>query len=267
MRWKKLLFPPDKPSPLFYIADSCLNVAVFGICLWGLQPVNSKADCDRPYDWLGLTCFMSFLNVAFMLHLWVMTSRAARKGLPTPPASPRGSPPVRAAYHMLLYDYGVYLYALLFVFMLVWNFIPAEGPWWAGGKEYRVEACTRANRMVAWARALTWVHQAAFLLTLLLAVCCPFCWRIDPDPSAQAAQALQEEDNLDGEFVPPPRRAVQSAVRLSSSHIASSQSASLMHPLASSSSPRPYLGDAPNDDQEMEALRTTARDEDDGILQ
>ena len=155
-RWlKRLLLPKDRPSPLLFFVGFMLNFIVVVVVGSALQEsmVNAYADCSRPRQWLGTTAAIAGGNMVFMFYLAVVVHKRTTKN----PSSPR-SYKDKVIFNILLYDNGVYIYALTSLFMFSWNTVSASGPSYAGGGGVIFSACEYLNDKVQLCRVVMWFY-------------------------------------------------------------------------------------------------------------
>eukprot|EP01060_Flectonema_neradi_P007467 TRINITY_DN1520_c3_g1_i1.p1 TRINITY_DN1520_c3_g1~~TRINITY_DN1520_c3_g1_i1.p1 ORF type:complete len:213 (+),score=22.50 TRINITY_DN1520_c3_g1_i1:75-713(+) len=152
---KLILFPKDRPSPLFFFFGFMLNVIVIIVIGPTLQRTmeNIYADCSRPRQWLGTTAAIAGGNMAFMLYMAITVHRKKSKS----PGSPR-SYKDKIIFNILLYDNVVYIYALTYLFLFSWNTVSASGPSYAGGGGVIFAACEYENDRVDTCRLIMWLY-------------------------------------------------------------------------------------------------------------
>eukprot|EP01063_Lacrimia_lanifica_P000056 TRINITY_DN10026_c0_g4_i2.p1 TRINITY_DN10026_c0_g4~~TRINITY_DN10026_c0_g4_i2.p1 ORF type:complete len:208 (+),score=58.80 TRINITY_DN10026_c0_g4_i2:197-820(+) len=145
-----------------------LIVAILGLASQHLKYANLGVNCTRPAGWLMVTVISAVISIAALVYT---ARKLAAGGYERPSGSPSSKDREGPFYKLLVYDYVVYVYVLYGVFMLVWNFLPAYGPWIVGSEKFPIEACETINHNVALARVLVGVYHFMLLAVFVASVC------------------------------------------------------------------------------------------------
>eukprot|EP01059_Diplonema_ambulator_P011274 TRINITY_DN2122_c2_g3_i1.p1 TRINITY_DN2122_c2_g3~~TRINITY_DN2122_c2_g3_i1.p1 ORF type:complete len:236 (+),score=48.96 TRINITY_DN2122_c2_g3_i1:36-710(+) len=179
---RSFICPDDRPSPIWCLLGIALNCTIAGIGFAVSSDNKDRheangftfySDCRRPRTWIDYSALVAIANIIFLSHLANKIYRHKETKEPI-----LGSPKAdadRPVMKLLVYDIGVYIYTLFFIFVVVWSCIPADGPSWAGGSapEYRLPACARYNDKVHAIRVLLWIYEGCCLLSIFIFLCCP----------------------------------------------------------------------------------------------
>eukprot|EP01064_Diplonema_japonicum_P029461 TRINITY_DN4786_c2_g2_i1.p1 TRINITY_DN4786_c2_g2~~TRINITY_DN4786_c2_g2_i1.p1 ORF type:complete len:345 (+),score=75.46 TRINITY_DN4786_c2_g2_i1:54-1037(+) len=106
----KLMCPEDRPSPIFTVFAVIINLATAVIA--AAYAVSSEAkDCveSKMKTWMWIAMMICLVNIGFAIYLyWRVCSKVKEMGI------------VSAVWKLFLYDIGVCLYMMFFIFMIVW---------------------------------------------------------------------------------------------------------------------------------------------------
>jgi hypothetical protein len=102
------LFPEDRPSPIFTTFSIIVN-SIF--LVWSIVAI-AKGPCDNsPLLWTILGLASSVVNIVFAIYLYTRFTYKIRHESTTAQ---------HAAWHLFLYDWGVCLYLLFTIWLIVW---------------------------------------------------------------------------------------------------------------------------------------------------
>lgn len=100
--------PDDRPSPLFSTFSVVLNLAYF---IWALIVVSTESCESETLTWAILGLLTALVNIGFAFYLYFRFASKARKD---------GISTGNAACSLFMYDWGVCVYILFLVWIIVW---------------------------------------------------------------------------------------------------------------------------------------------------
>eukprot|EP01059_Diplonema_ambulator_P013245 TRINITY_DN23774_c0_g1_i1.p1 TRINITY_DN23774_c0_g1~~TRINITY_DN23774_c0_g1_i1.p1 ORF type:complete len:311 (+),score=64.44 TRINITY_DN23774_c0_g1_i1:37-969(+) len=169
------LCPENKPSPLFVIFSTVMNLLCLLFAVLGLLAKKEHSDVidyGPPTMWLGVCIGIAIGNMIFACYLYW---RFAHMTEPSAENGGRKVSPMKAACQLFLYDIGVLIYLGFCVFMIVWCVLDkkCDYPNVPGARDSGY--CDDQENAIVRCKLILGLYMGLGLVVMFLSVCTECC--------------------------------------------------------------------------------------------